>query len=171
MITPYIKLFGRSYLSGRRLKSPALTFLVLRDVLVGPFFGKISPSLPKREEINEICVCKLDHLGDLLMLTPFLAALRRSVPNAQVTLVVGSWCLGLADILQRGGLIDRYLCYTAFTLDKRKRFKLARLTTSFFELALHRDCSGLTASIFSSICGLTSLAPGCLPFFPEQRCE
>src|SRR6476619_1897527 len=119
-MTPYIQLFGRKYLSGRRLNIPPLAFLVLRDVALAPFFGGDSRSLPKKEEINEICVCKLDHLGDLLMLTPFLAAFRRNVPNAKVTLVVGSWCRELADILQRGGLIDQFVCYTAFSLDKRK---------------------------------------------------
>jgi glycosyltransferase involved in cell wall biosynthesis/ADP-heptose:LPS heptosyltransferase len=134
MKTPYIQLFGRKYLSGRRLNILALAFLVLRDIALAPFFGGDSRSLPKREEINEICVCKLDHLGDLLMLTPFLAAFRRNVPNAKVTLIVGRWCRELADILQRGGLIDQFVCYTAFSLDKRKRNVLARLATSFFGL-------------------------------------
>jgi hypothetical protein len=36
---------------------------------------------------------------------------------------------------------------------------------------LPRNCSGSVASICSSICGLTFLVPGCLPSFPEQRCE
>ena len=111
-----------------------MAFLALRDVVLAPFFGRDSRSLPKREEINEICVCKLDHLGDLLMLTPFLEAFRRNVPNGKVTLVVGSWCRELADILQRGGLIDQFVCYTAFSLDKRKRNVFVRLVTSCFGL-------------------------------------
>ena len=132
---PYIQLFGRTYLSGRRLNVLALAFFVLRDVVMAPFFGKVSRSLPKREEISEICVCKLDHLGDLLMITPFLEAFRRSVPNAKITLVVGRWCRELAGILQRGGLIDQSVSYTVFSLDKRKRNVLVRLTTSWLELA------------------------------------
>jgi ADP-heptose:LPS heptosyltransferase len=59
----------------------------------------------------------------------------RNVPNAKVTLVVGSWCRELADILQRGGLIDQFVCYNAFSLDKRKRNVLVKLATSFFGLA------------------------------------
>ena len=133
--TPYIQLFGRTYLSGRRLNVLALAFLVLRDVVMAPFFGRVSRSLPKREEISEICVCKLDHLGDLLMITPFLEAFRRNVPNAKVTLVVGSWCRELAGILQRGGLIDQSVSYTVFSLGKRKRNVLVRLATSWLELA------------------------------------
>ena len=135
MKPPYIQLFGRCYLRGRKLNFSALIFLVFRDFALGPFFGKASRDLPKRDEINEICVCKLDHLGDLLMATPFLEALRRNVPNAKVTLVVGSWCRELADILQCGGLIDQFVCYTAFSLDKGKRNVWARLATSFLELA------------------------------------
>ena len=135
MKTPYIQLFGRTYLSGRRLNILAVAFLALRDVVLAPFFGKVSRSLPRKEEISEICVCKLDHLGDLLTLTPFLEAFRRNVPNAKVTLVVGSWCRELADILQRGGLIDQSVCYTVLSLDKRKRNLFVRLVTSCFELA------------------------------------
>ena len=32
--------FGRTYLSGRRLNIPAVAFLVLRDVALAPFFGR-----------------------------------------------------------------------------------------------------------------------------------
>jgi ADP-heptose:LPS heptosyltransferase len=69
------------------------------------------------------------------MLTPFLAAFRRNVPNGKVTLVVGSWCRELADILQRGGLIDQFVCYTVFSLDKSRTNVLARLAKSYVELA------------------------------------
>ena len=87
---PYIRLFGRTYLCGRRLKIPALAALAVRDIIMLPFFKKANHDLPAREAITEICICKLDHLGDLLMLTPFLEAVRRSVPEAKLTLVVGS---------------------------------------------------------------------------------
>ena len=100
MRVPYIRVFGRTYLYGRKVKFPALALLAVRDVIILPFFKKVSHCLPTKEAITEICVCKLDHLGDLLMLTPFLEAVRRSLPEAKVTLVVGSWCRELADILR-----------------------------------------------------------------------
>ena len=131
---PYIRVLGRTYLSGRRLTVPALAFLTFRDLVLSPFIRKVSRSLPSKEAITEICVCKLDHLGDLLMLTPFLKAIRRNLPNARVTLVVGSWCRELADILQGGGLIDQSVCYTSFSLNKAKRNVIARLATSCVEL-------------------------------------
>jgi ADP-heptose:LPS heptosyltransferase len=131
---PYIRVFGRTYLCGRKLKFPAVAVLAVRDATILPFFRKVSRSLPTKEAITEICICKLDHLGDLLMLTPFLEAVRRSLPETKVTLVVGSWCRELADILRRGGLIDQVVCYTPFSLNKAKRNVLVRLARSWVEL-------------------------------------
>ena len=131
---PYIRVFGRTYLYGRKVKFPVLALLAVRDAVILPFFRKVSPCLPTREAITEICVCKLDHLGDLLMLTPFLEAVRRSLPEAKVTLVVGSWCRELADILRRGGLIDNLVCYTPFSLNTAKVNVFVRATKSCLEL-------------------------------------
>jgi ADP-heptose:LPS heptosyltransferase len=131
---PYIRVFGRTYLYGRKVKLPALALLAVRDVILLPFFRKVSHSLPTREAISKICVCKLDHLGDLLMLTPFLDAVRRSLPEAKITLVVGSWCRELADVLRRGGLIDDLVCYTPFSLNKTKANVFVRVTKSCVEL-------------------------------------
>jgi ADP-heptose:LPS heptosyltransferase len=131
---PYIRVFGRTYLCGRKLKFPAVAVLAVRDATILPFFRKVSRSLPRKEAITELCICKLDHLGDLLMLTPFLEAVRRSLPQTRVTLVVGSWCRELADILRRGGLIDQFVCYTPFSLNKTKAHLFARLATSWIEL-------------------------------------
>ena len=120
MKVPYIRVFGRTYLCGRKAKFPALALLAVRDAAILPFFKEVRHLSPKQRAITEICVCKLDHLGDLLMLTPFLEAVRRSLPDAKLTLVVGSWCRELADILRRGGLIDYPVCYTPFSLNKAK---------------------------------------------------
>jgi ADP-heptose:LPS heptosyltransferase len=131
---PYIRVFGRTYLYGRKVKFPALALLAVRDVIILPFFKKVRHCLPAREAITEICVCKLDHLGDLLMLTPFLEAVRRSRPEAKVTLVVGSWCRELADILRRGGLIDYLVCYAPFSLNTTKANFFVRVIRSCIEL-------------------------------------
>jgi hypothetical protein len=96
----------------------------------GRSLAKPVATFRKRDEINEIFVCKLDHLGELLMATPFLEALRRNVPNAEVTLVVGSWCRELADILRRAGLITRAVCFAAVSLNKRRGNILVKLAAS-----------------------------------------
>jgi ADP-heptose:LPS heptosyltransferase len=41
--------------------------------------------------VSRVLYIKPDHLGDLLLATPVLAALRRSLPNAQITALVGPW--------------------------------------------------------------------------------
>jgi ADP-heptose:LPS heptosyltransferase len=131
---PYIRVFGRTYLCGRRLKIPALAALAVRDIIVLPFFKKSRHGFPAKEAITEICICKLDHLGDLLMLTPFLEAIRRSAPAAKLTLVVGSWCRDLADILRRSGLVDQVVCCTPFALYKTRTNVFVRLAKSCLEL-------------------------------------
>jgi ADP-heptose:LPS heptosyltransferase len=131
---PYIRVFGRTYLCGRKLTIPALALIAFRDVVASPFFSKVRHSLPTRESITQICVCKLDHLGDLLMLTPFLEAVRRRMPDAKVTLVVGRWCRELAEILRNGGLVAEYVCYTPVSLNKTKWNVPARVASSCVEL-------------------------------------
>ena len=56
-----------------------------------------SPRLPARwcaatpAAITSVLYIKPDHLGDLLLATPVLAALRQRLPNARVTALVGPW--------------------------------------------------------------------------------
>ena len=44
-----------------------------------------------RRAVERILIFKLDHLGDLLIATPALRALRRRYPNAEIRIVVGEW--------------------------------------------------------------------------------
>ncbi len=53
-------------------------------------FVRSAPAQPQR-----ILVIKPDHLGDVLLLTPALRALRQSQPQAHITLLVGSWATRL----------------------------------------------------------------------------
>ena len=62
--------------------------------------------LPQGTDLAQICVCQIDHLGDLLIITPFLVELRKFAPQARITLVVGRWCGELAEVLRAGGLVD-----------------------------------------------------------------
>ncbi|MFD3162567.1 glycosyltransferase family 9 protein [Herpetosiphon sp. NSE202] len=49
-------------------------------------FTRPAPAQPQR-----ILVIKPDHLGDILLLTPALRALRQSQPQAHVSVLIGSW--------------------------------------------------------------------------------
>jgi ADP-heptose:LPS heptosyltransferase len=55
------------------------------------------------DSITSVLYIKPDHLGDLLLATPVLAALRHRLPNARVTALVGPWS---RMVLQRNPDID-----------------------------------------------------------------
>ena len=60
---------------------------------------------------TRILLLKLDHLGDFIMGVPALERARAAFPDAEITLVVGSWNLAMATAL---GLFDRVLTFDAF---------------------------------------------------------
>src|SRR5215216_3376438 len=47
-----------------------------------------------------------DHLGDVLLTSPAIAALRQAVPHSRLTLLVGS---GSAEVARRGAAVDEIL--------------------------------------------------------------
>ena len=48
--------------------------------------------------LTKFLVIRLDHLGDLLCSFPAIRALRNSYPNAYISLLVGPWCIELAQL-------------------------------------------------------------------------
>jgi heptosyltransferase III len=48
-----------------------------------------------RRPVERILIFKLDHLGDLLIATPALRAIRNRFPNAEIRIVVGEWNVAL----------------------------------------------------------------------------
>jgi heptosyltransferase-1 len=93
----------------------------------------------RRSPVARIVAFKLDHLGDLVTAAPALSALRQRFPEAEITLVVGSWCEELA----REGLEHDVLAvYDSAAYARRVRTgpaSLARLRNSLphgrFDLA------------------------------------
>ena len=63
-----------------------------------------------------VLVLKLDGLGDLVLASPFLRELRRTIPRAEITLVVGARS---ADLAQRCPHVSRVLVYQGSTLRTR----------------------------------------------------
>ncbi len=55
-----------------------------------------------------ILLLRPDHLGDLVLTTPVLEALRTHAPTAQITMMVGPWS---SEIVARHPAIDRLLTY------------------------------------------------------------
>jgi ADP-heptose:LPS heptosyltransferase len=55
-----------------------------------------------------ILLIRPDHLGDMVLTTPVLDALKRSVPGARITMMVGPWS---SEIVARHPVIDRLLVF------------------------------------------------------------
>lgn len=69
-----------------------------------PVIASLSPDrrgpAPETPGIRRILCLKLDHIGDVLIAAPALMLLRRSFPQAHITLVCGPWNVGLARRLK-----------------------------------------------------------------------
>jgi len=117
----------------RRTPRRLLRLLLLGALalLARPFARR--PAGPPRK----ILYVKPDHLGDLLLATPALAALRQCFPEAQISALVGPWARA---VLARNPDIDRLLTYPfpGFaragdqrpTKDEGRRTNEPRLTTN-----------------------------------------
>lgn len=55
-----------------------------------------------------ILLMRPDHLGDMVLATPVLDALKRSVPGAHITMMVGPWS---SEVVARHSAIDRLLVF------------------------------------------------------------
>jgi ADP-heptose:LPS heptosyltransferase len=59
--------------------------------------AKVFHKTQARPEIKNICVVKVDHIGDFIMAMPALQALRSEFPNAAIDLVCARWNVALAQ--------------------------------------------------------------------------
>jgi ADP-heptose:LPS heptosyltransferase len=81
--------------------------LLLVHLLGAP--GAWAAAKKAREPLSttpRILLIRPDHLGDLVLTTPVLHALKQHVPNAQITMMVGPWS---SEIVARHPDIDRLL--------------------------------------------------------------
>ena len=88
-------------------------------------------------DFNRILVVKTHGLGDVLMTTPALRALRHRFPNANITYMVGSYC---REILLGNPNTDEIIGLQEGTLFSPKPFALLRLASRLmrkrFDLAI-----------------------------------
>lgn len=56
---------------------------------------RVTPAIEKNPAVEKILLVRPDHLGDLLLTTPALHALRRGRPKAFISIMVGSWAASL----------------------------------------------------------------------------
>jgi ADP-heptose:LPS heptosyltransferase len=109
---------------------------------------------PRRGGVRRILIYKLDHIGDLLMATPALRAIRRHHPDAEITLVIGEWNL---PIIEGNRNIDRTIVFNSprFTRPPHtpgRHRDLRRALAGYrpdLVIGLRDDWSTLTSSLFS----------------------
>ncbi|GCE20192.1 glycosyltransferase family 9 protein [Dictyobacter kobayashii] len=63
-------------------------------------------SLPQAGQTTRILLVRPDHLGDLLMTTPILEAIKEQLPDAQITMMVGPWS---SEVIARHPAVNRLL--------------------------------------------------------------
>lgn len=61
-------------------------------------------------KVEKILIIRLAHIGDTLMTTPAIRALKEHYPDASITALVGSWC---RDIMVGNPFIDRVITLDA----------------------------------------------------------
>lgn len=94
-----MKPFNRSKLAIARILRPLWALL-----------GWFSPRAPEAGEPRRILVFDFHLIGDIVMLTPLLAALRNAYPRAHIALVAGPWA---GDILRGLPYVDELLEFSA----------------------------------------------------------
>jgi ADP-heptose:LPS heptosyltransferase len=70
--------------------------ILLELFAVANLFRGDDPAGSADPALRRVLAVKLGHFGDLLHLVPMLRSLRRQRPQAELDLLVGPWCLGLA---------------------------------------------------------------------------
>ncbi len=71
--------------------------------------GVTSPSRPSRAGDLRVLVIRPDHIGDLVFMSPALSELRSALPQAHLTLSVGPWGAGTAELLPQVDRVEQQL--------------------------------------------------------------
>ncbi len=83
------------------------------------FFRPRQNNLISKDSIHKILLIRLDHIGDLLMTTPALRALRIAYPKAEIHLLVKE---ATAEVLELNPNINRIITFNApWTIAKGKK--------------------------------------------------
>ncbi|MBI4895955.1 MAG: glycosyltransferase family 9 protein [Candidatus Aenigmarchaeota archaeon] len=108
----------------------------------------------KSFEAKKIVFIKTGAIGDVLMTTPLVRAVRKAFPNASITYVVGEQSVA---VLKNNPNIDHIITFDAYDALDKNIFKLLGLARTIqrqhFDLAFILDKSYL-AGLFGVLCGI-----------------
>ena len=99
--------------------------LIIKNIIV--FFGKIffifkRKNIPKNPK--KILIMRSGGIGDVLMSTPLVKAIRQHYKNAEITYFVGNWS---KDVLKDNPNIDKLFNYDDLIIINLKIFKIFKL--------------------------------------------
>jgi len=112
-----ISFLGFIYLKGRRFSWAHLLALAVVDRMMLPFLGREKRATCPRIHGKTIAVSKVDLLGDVLMISPVLAEIRKQAPTCKICLVIGSWSSGAGRLMLEEGLCDDIIYYDPFLMN------------------------------------------------------
>lgn len=92
----------RGYLVKRLLR----VFILLLVRVFGLYGSRATIQQKRTPKTPRILLIRPDHLGDLVITTPVLQALRERIPNAHITMMVGPWS---SEIVARHPALDRII--------------------------------------------------------------
>jgi len=88
--------------------------LKIIDNIIKLSYAALSPILfmnfKKIVSINKILLIRMDHIGDVAMITPIPKLIKEIYPGAKITVIIGSWAL---DLFKNNPHIDKIICHDA----------------------------------------------------------
>lgn len=139
-----------------------------------------APIAPQRETSNRLLIIRPDHLGDMLLTTPAIRAIKRGRPELSIHVLCGPWC---AELLANFDEIDQVLTmpFPGFGRGGRGRgnpWKLAlesaeKLRRIGYDSAIIMRPDHWWGSLVAKLAGIGQRigyeAPGVAPFLTDAR--
>ena len=86
---------------------------------------------------SRVFIIRPDHLGDLVLTTPVLGAIKSALPSVHITMLVGPWS---KVIVERHPAVDRLIAFPFPGLQRSsKRQRFTHIALVFLALRLRRE--------------------------------
>ena len=128
--------------------SPSVRHLAFANGLEGDEPLALGPALWDWSEVRRVLVVRLRSIGDTVLTTPSLFALRRFLPNIQIDMLLEDW---VAPVLEGSDLVDRVIAIPRDS--KSARARVARdLRASRYDVVYNLH-GGTTATLLTRATG------------------
>jgi predicted lipopolysaccharide heptosyltransferase III len=128
--------------------SPSVRHLALANKVEGDEPQALAPARWDWSDVRRILVVRLRSIGDTVLTTPALFALRRFLPQAQIDIVLEDW---VAPVLDGSDLVDRVIA-----VPRKSKSALARLTQALrakrYDVVYNLH-GGTTATLLTRVTG------------------